>query len=65
MGQAPDSDGVFQQAQQICQSEDRLKDIRELLESCLPLLCDRKEASGDMFYRLNDDKVLYLLSSPA
>ena len=65
MGQAPDSDGVFQQAQQICQSDDRLKDIRELLESCLSLLCDRKEAGGDVFYRLKDAKVSYLLTSPA
>lgn len=35
-----------------------MKLLAKAAESCLPLVCDTKEAGGDLFFRLNDDRML-------
>ena len=52
--------GYFCSIDQILESSEtpQLKLLAKAAASCLPLVCDTKEAGGDTFFRLNDDLVL-------
>ena len=58
--EAASDDGYFCSIDQILESAEapQLKLLAKAAASCLPLVCDIKEAGGDTFFRLNDDLVL-------
>lgn len=59
MVQGGTSEGVFQDGVQILQADasPAHAQLAQLVAGSFALLCDVKEAGGDAYYRLSDDKV--------
>ena len=56
--QAAGEQGVFCEAEQLLQREGSPShaQLAELLQGSFSLLCDVKDAGGDQYFRLNDEK---------